>query len=289
VIALFRSLFKNRRLLKEFVVRDLKARYVGSGLGFFWSVIFPIINLVVYMYVFRLILNQRFSDKSSPAETALWMLAGITVWAAFAETISRATNTLVENANLIKKVVFPCELLPAYLIASSMINMMIGIPIVIAGVAYFAVTEPRQVASLMPLLEDAPERFLALGLPLVALPLCMLLQAVFSLGLGCFLATLNVFLRDTFHLVGVFTTVWMFATPIFYPAIMVHNARGGAFRWILSANPMHWLIECYREILLFAQWPDWSLMLRFGVVALVVCFLGGSFFMSQRHHFADLL
>ena len=104
--ALFATLSQNRRLLKDFVLRDLKARYVGSSMGFFWSVIFPIINLFVFMFVFRLVLNARFSDKQGPEEVALIMLAGIVVWSAFAETISRSTNALVENSNLIQKVVF---------------------------------------------------------------------------------------------------------------------------------------------------------------------------------------
>ncbi|MDP6540637.1 MAG: ABC transporter permease, partial [Planctomycetota bacterium] len=103
------SLFRNRRLLRELVVRDLKARYVGSSMGFFWSVVYPFINLIVYMFVFRYVLNVRWEDKASPQDVAVWMLAGIVVWTAFAETVGRATNSLVENANLIQKVVFPSE------------------------------------------------------------------------------------------------------------------------------------------------------------------------------------
>ena len=289
MIELSRSLVAHRRLLKELVLRDLKARYVGSSMGFFWSVIFPIINLIVYMYVFRLILNQRFSDKSSPGETALWMLAGITAWAAFAETLIRTTNSLVENSNLIQKVVFPSQLLPVYLIISSLINMLIGVPIVLLGVVYFAYVAdaPVEVASLA--LEEAPVRHLGLGWTILMLPLLMGMQALFSLGLGYFLATLNLFLRDTVHVVGVLVTVWMFATPIFYPDVMVKNARDGAFRWVLEVNPMYWLIEAYRDVLLFATWPEWAMLARFLVVALVVLFLGARFFMSQRYRFADLL
>ena len=130
-----RDLYAHRRLLREFIVRDLKARYVGSSMGFFWSVIFPLLNLAVYFFVFRLIMEVSFGDKMSPEASAMWMLAGITVWTAFAETVSRSTNCLVENSNLIQKVVFPSEVLPAYLTVSSLINMMIGIPLVLISLS----------------------------------------------------------------------------------------------------------------------------------------------------------
>ena len=137
-----RSLRANRRLLKDFVVRDLRARYVGSSMGFFWSVVFPIVNLVVYMYVFRIILHMRFQDDASTADMGIWMLAGITVWAAFAETLSRSANCLVENSNLIQKVVFPSEVLPVYLASSSLVNMCIGMPIVLLAVVWVAYISP---------------------------------------------------------------------------------------------------------------------------------------------------
>lgn len=397
MIALARSLARNQRLLKEFVVRDLKARYVGSSMGFFWSVVYPIINLFVFMFVFRLILDARWGDKQGATEVALVMLAGIVVWAAFAETVSRSTNTLVENQNLIQKVVFPSEVLPVYLTISSIINMCIGLPVVLLCVVWFAflspptvgfgdaeqrlgeradltavrvqlerghrrdvsvglgfagtavrgedydvvadrivvpagsafgevlivphpdalpegeetivltvqdsdvaiddarrqhvVTltdgdEPGRPAYVPPVEETDPYLPLDIGWQLVALPLLFLLQLAFTSGLGYFLATLNVFLRDTYHLVGVFVTVWMFATPIFYPAEMV---RAKGFGWLLALNPMHWLIEGYRAVLLHGQWPDAALTIRFAAVGLIVLFLGSRFFMSQKRRFPDLL
>ncbi|MFT5048922.1 MAG: ABC-type polysaccharide/polyol phosphate export permease [Chlamydiales bacterium] len=399
MFSLFSSLAKNRRLLKEFVVRDLKARYVGSSMGFFWSVVFPIINLFVFMFVFRLILKARWSDHQGPIEVALVMLAGIVVWSAFAETVSRTTNTLVDNANLIQKVVFPSELLPVYLTLSSLINMLIGLPVVIGCVGWFGylspptadfqpevpalveggvahvgvhltrglsrdVTIPFDIGGSATLDEDytiqprtltipsghlsgtitihtrtdaledldedivltltrphraalgerrsmtlnlanlaagetpapippAPQaaidesfRPLKLGAALLALPLLLLLQVIFTSGLGFILATLNVYVRDVFHLVGVFITVWMFSTPIFYPAAMVDNAGYG---WILQLNPMHWLIDGYRSVLLYDQWPNWLLLARFGLVGLVVLAIGSTFFMSQKRRFPDFL
>ena len=260
-----RTLLGNKRLVKELVIRDLKARYVGSSMGFFWSVIFPLINLFVYMFVFRIVLKVRFDDQASPKEVAIWMLAGIVVWSAFSETLIRATNSLVENANLIQKVVFPSSVLPIYLTISSLINMTIGLPIVLAGVAYFGYLSADDAVPEQPtpgmvnvdqkvdlesardrwaqcpecdyeeilicpehgkplevflrgkqeILEPEPHRMLDQGVALLALPVLLLLQGIFTAGLGLFLSAFNLILRDTIHLVGVFVVVWMFSTPIF--------------------------------------------------------------------------
>lgn len=348
MIDFIRTLFTNKRLLKELVVRDLKARYVGSSMGFFWSVIFPILNLIVYTFVFKYILNVRFSDQAGVRDVAIWMLAGIVVWSAFAETLSRATNCLVENANLIQKVVFPAGVLPVYLTVSSLINMTIGLPVVLLGVVYFGyiapadgpetevsvavvtsleapagqeadapAPNPREVrraacnlcdheedllcpldgsplrvlqAAQGPPLEDRGMSRLSLGAALFCLPGLLLLQGVFMAGLGLFLSAFNLILRDTFHLVGVFVMVWMFSTPIFYPPEMITDPKhGGQFDFILDCNPMHWLIESYRNVLLYDLWPNPLLLGKFALVAIATFLVGSLFFNSQRARFPDLL
>jgi len=272
-----RILLEHRRLLKSFVVRDLKVRYVGSSIGFFWSVIFPFINLVVYMFVFRLILGVRWGGDTPPSQAALYMLVGILVWTAFSETVIRATSTLVDNANLIKKVVFPSEVLPPFLTLSSLVNMSIGIPVVLVFLLALSteIEGPKFVF-------DAGR----LGLPLVALPLLIALQAVFTAGLGFFFATLNVYLRDVSQIIGVGMTVWMFGTPIFYPFELVQQKGYG---WLIDPNPMFWLVEAYRDVMLKAAWPDWMMVLRFALVSLIVFALGARLFQKNRQSFPDLL
>lgn len=287
---LLRSLYAHRRLLREFVIRDLKARYVGSSMGFFWSVIFPLLNLAVYFFVFRLILQVRWSVGASPTMTALMMLTGILIWTAHAETTSRATNCVVENANLIQKVVFPSEILAPYLAISSLVNMAIGLPVVLLSVVLLHEHEV-----------SLDVDFGRLGWPLLALPVLLMLQCVFTVGLGYILGTLNVFLRDTFHVVGVAITLWMFATPIFYPDFLVNpelapagvtlpaGMQVGRFWWLLEVNPMYWLIECYRDVMLRESWPDWRRLGEFTAVSFGMLWLGGRFFMGQKRSFADLL
>ncbi len=347
-----RTLAANQRLLKELIVRDLKARYVGSSMGFFWSVIFPIINLVVYSFVFTVLLGSRFDDTAGIKDVAIWMLVGIVVWNAFSETLTRSTNCLVENANLIQKVVFPAGVLPAYLTTSSLVNMAIGFPVVLAGVLYFGYVSPTQLNQkaaeveevvsqenveipadllildqnglpsgtrtaacnfcdheehlvcpndgtgmrvLAPKVEGAaPQessfRGVSLGAMVLFLPVLMLLQGIFTTGLGMFLAAFNLILRDTAHLIGVFVMVWMFATPIFYPpTTFTHTKHGGKFDFILELNPMYWLIDCYREVLLYNSFPSAIFLGKFAAVAVLVFYLGSTFFSRQRDRFPDLL
>ncbi len=356
---LFRNLFGNKRLIKELVVRDLKARYVGSTMGFFWSVIYPILNLFVYTFVFMELLGTRFSDDSGIKDVAIWMLAGIVVWTAFAETLSRATNCLVENANLIQKVVFPSGVLPVYLTISSIVNMSIGFPVVLLGVLWFGYISPTQAqtsatqgqqalgqavieeaalerpaAPAVPPVDETgrlvglrtgacnfcdhkydlvcpndhtamrillvaqgpipkappPNKPLAIGLTLLFLPVLMLLQALFTSGLALFLSAFNLILRDTYHLVGVFTTVWMFATPIFYPPyLLTKEEHNGKYDFLLECNPMYWLITSYREILLFNRMPNPVLLGTIAITAVVMFALGATFFQSQKDKFPDLL
>ncbi|MCY2961467.1 MAG: ABC transporter permease [Planctomycetota bacterium] len=282
MLVLIRSLRKNRRLLQDMVRRDLRARYVGSSMGFFWSVIFPLLNLVIYMFVFTFVMKSRWDEGQSNQEVALLMLAGILVWQAFAETVSRSTNTLVENQNLIQKVVFPSEVLPVYLGVSALVNMLIGVAIALIGVAFYAWISPIVPEAGAP----APQRALGFSYTLVALPLLFAIQLVFTIGLGFFFSALNLFLRDVYHVMGVALMVGMFMTPIFYPAYLVQKAGLG---WVLKINPMYWLIDSYRRVLIYGLWPQPPVVAAFAGVAIVVFALGAVFFLRQKPRFPDLL
>lgn len=282
MVELLRSLRKNRRLLQDMVRRDLRARYVGSSMGFFWSVIFPLLNLVIYMFVFSFVLKTRWEKGQSDEETALLMLAGILVWQAFAETLSRSTNTLVENQNLIQKVVFPSEILPVFLAISALVNMLIGIVIALAAIAFYAWIAPIEPAPGV----EAATRQIGFSVTLVALPLLFAIQLVFTAGLGFFFSALNLFLRDVYHVMGVALTVGMFMTPIFYPARFVQDAGLG---WVLKWNPMYWLIDSYRRVMVYGLWPHPPVVAAFAAVALVLFLAGTAFFLRQKPRFPDLL
>jgi lipopolysaccharide transport system permease protein len=285
LIQILKSLARNRHLLRDFVVRDLKARYVGSSMGFFWSVIYPIMNLFVYLFVFQIVLQMTWSADKSSQEVVLLMLVGIVSWTAFAETLSRSTNTLIDNANLIQKVVFPSEILPVYITISALINMVIALPVVGLALIYGMLNPPEDPATVAAALESG-NLGIQVGAALLWLPVLLILQGVFTAGIAFFLATFNLFWRDTIHIIGVIVTVWMFLTPIFYPADRM-VAEG--FEWMLTYNPMHWLLDMYRDVMVKNISPEFGELALFGGVALVSLFLGSQFFSSQRERFPDLL
>jgi len=282
------SLYRNRRLVRDFVRRDLRSRYAGATLSFFWSVVAPLVNLVVFMFVFQLIMGARWGDRMTPQEVTLLMLTGIVVWTAFSETLHRATTTMVDNANLIQKVVFPAEVLPTFLSISSLINMCFGIPIVLAGTLWIGRFSETYLGERAAALAAGKEVGLPLGpgWTLIALPLLFVLQLLFTTGVGFVMATLNVLVRDVQHLIGIATMVWMFATPIFYPAELVEMKGYGL---LLQVNPMYWLIDSYRAVLLYGAWPDWGLVGRFLVAAVAVFALGARMLAKHKPRFPDLL
>jgi homopolymeric O-antigen transport system permease protein len=283
-----RSLWHNRRLTRDFVRRDLRGRYAGAWLGFFWSVVHPIVSLVVYLFVFRIVLKSRWSDTMGAQEVTLMMLAGIVVWSALAETLARTTTSMHDNANLIQKVVFPAEVLPTYLSTSALFNMSWGLPVVLLANWWVS----RQSGDYATAREAALAAgkgvgpALHIGLPLVLLPVLYAVQLAFMVGLGLFLSTLNVLVRDVQQIIGVVTMVWMFGTPIFYSEELVRKAGYG---FLLEINPMYWLISAYRSVLLYGAWPDWALLLRFAVVALIVLGLGARFLARHKPSFPDLI
>ena len=286
MIQYLQTVSQNRRLLFDFVRRDLRARYVGSSMGFFWSVIFPIINLIVYTFVFKVILNARWADHHNGQTVAMIMLMGIVVWSAFSESMSRCTNSLIENSNLIQKVVFPSEVLPAFMVISSIVNMLISLPVIFLGMALLIWVFPETDENAIAHAKHVGDAGFLFGWGLLFLPVLIAVQAVFTTGLGLFFAAFNLFWRDTFHLMGVGLTVWMFTTPIFYPGDMV--AKKG-FGWLLEINPMHWLIDMYREVVLYGRFPDMLTLGKMGLASGIVLALGATFFQRQKHKFPDLL
>lgn len=283
-----RILWHNRRLTRDFVRRDLRGRYAGAWLGFFWSVVHPIVSLVVYLFVFRIVLKSRWNDTMGAQEVTLMMLAGIVVWSALAETLARTTTSMHDNANLIQKVVFPVEILPTYLSASALFNMSWGLPVVMVVTWWVSNHSGDYATGREAALAAAKDvgPVLQLGPTLLLLPLLYVLQLAFMVGLGFILSTLNVLVRDVQQIIGVVTMVWMFGTPIFYSEELVRKAGYG---FLLEINPMYWLIDTYRAVILYGAWPDWALLLRFAVVALVVFGLGARFMARHKPSFPDLI
>ena len=227
-----RDLFTYGDLLRNLVVRDLKVRYRGSVLGFGWSLLNPLLMMGVFTLVFQVLANI------DPIERyPFFLLAALVPWLFTQHAVTSAMRSVTSNAQLIKKVYFPRELLPISAILASFINF------ILAYAVFWLVAIPFGVGT---------------SIAMALVPLNMLLHLIFVLGLGLLLASVNVFLRDTEHIVEVGLLAWFFLTPIFYAMSIVPNAMFWGLdihRWVFTLNPMATLVTNYRYAFMWGFFP----------------------------------
>jgi ABC-type polysaccharide/polyol phosphate export permease len=264
LVSPFRTLAVHRQALEIFVGRDLRGRYVSSALGLWWAVIQPLALLMLYTFVFSVILKVRLGKEQGTGEFALYLFCGLLPWLAFADAVTRSASVIVEQTPLIKKVAFPSEILPVHLVLSAIIVEFVGLAVFLAGITLFG---------------HPP------GWSLLALPLVVTLQFLFTSGVAWLLASVAVFLRDARQVVGLALTLWMFLTPIMYSVELVPER----FRWVLSLNPMTFIIDAYRASVLGASLPSVTAAAVFAGVALVVFVFGHWVFSRAKPAFADML
>ncbi len=249
-------------LLKEMVVRDLRARFAGSGLGLLWAFANPVLWMLLYTAVFSFVL--RVPVEAGYASFPEFLMAGLLPWMAIQEGVSRSASVLVDNAAMVKKTVFPVETLVLSVVVAAAVNELIALSVFGAYVG---------------LLGHLRAGWLALLVP------ALLLQVLLTFGLGCIAATLTTILRDTSHAVSIVLTVGFYATPIVYPISLVPTR----FRPWIEANPVSHLIDLYRRAFTLHAAPEAASLVYLTVVSLVVAAVGVAVFARARPHFADLL
>lgn len=253
-------------LIWQFARRDVLGRYRGSLLGVGWSVLTPLVMLLVYTFVFVGVFKARWPGSQSAGgfEFALQMYAGLILFNFFAETVGRAPRLILEQPNLVSKVVFPLQILPWVTVVAGGFHLVLNAVILLVATGIFHGGLPLS----------------ALTLPVVWLPMLPML-----LGLGWLLSSLGVYIRDIGQMIGMAISLLMFMSPIFYST--AHLSPRMQF-W-MHLNPLTLLIEQTRAVLLNGQWPDWgALGLHFAVMS-VVALIGGLCFAALRKGFADVL
>lgn len=265
-IKLVRSLWGQRELISQFTKRAVQQRYKGSYLGVLWSFVTPLVMLVIYTFVFSLVFKARWEGAmtESHAEFALALFAGLIAFEIFSETILAAPNLIVNNPNYVKKVVFPLEILPVTILGSALINSLFSLFILLLGSIIILGQLPWTI----------------LLLPLIYLPLILL-----CLGLSWFLASLGVFIRDIGYLLGVVVRMLFFLTPIFYPI----SAIPANFQIVLYLNPLTFIVNHFRRVMLWGQMPDWGEYLFITAAMLLICLFGYIWFMKSKKTFADVV
>lgn len=250
---------KYRSLIFNLVIRDLKVRYKNSFLGFLWSLVNPLLMMVVFTFVFTRLLG------SSIPNFQIFVLAGLLPWNWCASSVGGSITAIVGNSNLISKVYFPRELLPVSVVASNMTNFLLALPALFALMVVF----------------HAPFTW-----ALVFLPALIVIEAVFLAGLALFLSCLNVFYRDTGVIMEVLLTAWFFVTPIFY---RMEDVVPSMKDWVYRVNPMASIVSDYHTILYYGSPPGLGFLLRTFLTALGVLVVGYIIFVRFSGRFGEEL
>ncbi len=259
-----RGLWQLRPLIELMVRRDLQGRFRGSVMGTFWSVINPLGHMLLYTFVFSIVLKVRLGTDTSTGSFAMFLMAGLLPWQSLSESCLRATTTILENPNLVKRVVFPLEILPLVSVLSSMVTEVIALTVltVIASISMHTV-----------------------HWTLVFIPLLLLSQFLFVGGIAWLLSSMGVFLQDIRHAISLFLSVWMYSTPIVYPASQLPES----LKFLLWINPMAGLIGDFRRCMLEGLPPDWNCYFSYTAIGLVLWFAGYYFFYKIKKSFADVM
>jgi ABC-type polysaccharide/polyol phosphate export permease len=259
------KIYVQRSLIRNFVVRDLKSRYIGSFMGLFWSVIHPIVLLVSYTFVFSKIfgLHPRPEDTGTDS-FPLFLFCSILPWLFFQDTLQRSSTAIIDNANLVTKTLFPSEILPLAVLLAGFVNHLIGFAILL-GFIFFTIGK--------------------VSLFILLIPVYLFLLMLFTLGISWFVSSLNVFVRDISQVISVVLTFWFWFTPIFYTMDRFPRKLLFLVRW----NPMAHVVVGYRDCLLRMRMPDLGILAIFAAISLVIFAAGGLFFRKMKREFVDVL
>jgi ABC-type polysaccharide/polyol phosphate export permease len=269
----FKDIYKYRVLIQSLVSRELKARYRGTVLGFLWSFINPLLLMIIYSIVFGFIIGPRIpAFGGSPVLYALFLFCGVLPWTWFAAASIESANVLMIQGNLIKKILFPAEILPVVVLSSNFIHFLFGVPILLLGKLLTVLFIP-----------NAP----GFSIYLVFLPLVMLVQFVFSLGFGLLLSALTVHFRDIKDILANMLTFWFFATPIIYPMTFPIIQKSALFRTFLNLNPMTHIMIGYQNTVFYGEMIRWKKLSVTLLVGLVLVIIGYYVFDKLRDSFPE--
>jgi ABC-type polysaccharide/polyol phosphate export permease len=264
-----KQLPKYRGLIQSLVSRELKARYRGSVLGFFWSFFNPLLLLLVYTFVFTIVLPGGWDEKLGPR--ALFLFCGLLPWTWFSSSLVDSSNVLISGGNLIKKVMFPAEVLPIVSVLSNLVHFLFGLIILVIFLVYYHA--PLQASEL------------------VWFPAVVFVQLLLSLGLALILSALTVHFRDIKDILSNVITLWFFVTPIIYPMSEITAPASATPRWakpLINMNPFTHLAISYQEILFYpGPFGHWKWLIALGVGSLLLFLLAYFLFDRLRDSFAE--
>lgn len=254
-----KELYAYREMIFSLVKRDLKGRYKGSALGFLWTFLNPLLQLGVYTMVFSVIMRSGIKDYY------LFLFVALIPWIFFSSSLIGGAGCILAQQDMIKKIYFPREVLPVSFVTSQFVNMVLSF-IVVFIVLFFSNHKWNLIA-------------------LFYLPIVMLVEYVFALGVTMITSAVTVYLRDLEYILGIIVMAWQFLTPVMYAIEQVPDE----IRWVFSLNPVTYVITSYRQILYYGQVPQLETLLSATVIGVVMLLVGWKVFFHLQKHFVEEL
>lgn len=252
-------------LLNQLILREIKARYKQSILGYAWIILNPLIQLLVYSFVFSII----FKFPTSGMPYSIFLFIGLLPWIYFQTSLSSSALVLVDNANLLKKVNFPREVLPYSVICAKVVDLFFSSLLLVFFFLYYNINHTFSFTF-------SPAFFYFIPL--------FILQVILMSGLALFLSAANLFYRDIQYVTNLMLLMWMYLTPVVYPISLVPND----YLWLYKLNPMVGIIEGYRSAIFNSPFDFSAILLSF-IISLVVFIFGFWLFKKSEKIFADVV
>jgi ABC-type polysaccharide/polyol phosphate export permease len=246
------------------VRRDFEQRFVGSTAGWIWGLVHPLVLLASWTFVFQWCLKVTLPRTEITQNYTMFLFTGYLPWLLFQETVTRSSTSLLDQSNLITKTLFPAEIVPVSIFLSSLVSHLMTLTLVVAAVFVWL------------------DHF---SIMIFFLPLYMLLAGMFAVGIGWIVSSLQVYLRDTSQLMMVLLTLWFWGTPIF----ITEEQYPPPVRWVLTVNPLAYLVKAYRERLLSYRLPTAEELAVLAAASVAMFILGGLVFRHLKRGFADVL
>jgi lipopolysaccharide transport system permease protein len=256
----FLLLWRNRRMIKQTTMHDIRARYAGSYMGLVWAVLYPLLFLACYAVIYIFVFQMRYQSMGN-VEYVMLIFSGLVPFIGVQEALAYGTGCVVANANLMKNTLFPIELVPVKTLLATQPTQISGFLLIVICLSFMGKLTPY----------------------VLLLPLAWIMQMLFDLGIIWIFSSLNVLFRDLQNIVGILIIFLMMISPIAYPAeIVPDNLRG-----FLGANPLYYMISTYQDILLMGRFPRIGLVVPFIAMSFIVFWIGYFFFSKMKKVFLD--
>lgn len=269
------TLYDRRWLIWYFVQRELSKTYRGSFLGFAWAFLGPLVMIILYTLIFSELIGLRVGRDIGGNENlnyGIYIYCGILPFTAFAETLTQSTNTIRRNSTLVQKMIFPTEILPLTTAVTSMADKLLGIGVLTVVIGFLGY--------------GLQWEGYALHWTLLLLPLFVVLQLIFILGLAYMFTVIGAYLPDVKETLRAFVRAMFFVTPIIWP---VSRVEGTKFEWVVDWNPMAYVVEAYRDLIINGRVPDGMATLWFTLLSVALFVAGFALFHRVKKQFADLV